>query len=78
MSVHAGRLLLEAKLRERGAGLEPDARAAMVGMLMDLRQFAIGASHESLKKSKYVMFAYWRVVAVYAGQFARVLRSVKA
>lgn len=74
MNITGARNVFAVELRKRAEPLDPQQRAALGGMLDELRIFALEASNESLRRNKYVMFAYWRVVAVYAGHFRRACR----
>jgi hypothetical protein len=47
-------------------------------LLMELRDQAIAKGDESLRKNKYMMFAYWRVAGVYMTHIARVLGTKPA
>lgn len=53
--------------------LEPDIRHMIRDLVVDLRDQARAKADESLRKNKYMMFAYWKCVAVYANHFARCL-----
>ena len=69
---------LQDRLRAEVADLPRDSRLALAGMLFSLRTFALMNADESRRRSKWMMFAYWKVVAVYAGHFRRVaLRGMR-
>lgn len=69
------RRLFEHHVRERARRLPPEARGALLGMLRDLVVLAQENAAESHGRSKWMMFAYWKVVAVYGRHFARIIRS---
>lgn len=58
-----------AKLRE----LQPDARAALVAVLQDLRLDARHRANDCWKRHKAPMAVYWKAVSVYAGHIAKAL-----
>ena len=70
-----GRRLFEYEVRESARELDTAQRQAMVRMLRGLRAIALGNAQESQRKNKWMMVAYWRVVGVYAGHFARLIKS---
>lgn len=69
------RMRFEASVQRRAAALSPEARIALAGMLDDLATLALTNAEESLRRSKWMMHAYWRVVTVYARHFRRLTRS---
>jgi hypothetical protein len=58
-----------AQLRSAARDLSPESREALLRMLGALRSLADEAAAESGRKAKYVMFAYWKAVAVYCRHF---------
>ncbi len=54
--------------------LSPVARAELRQLLLDLRADAQVRAEECWRRHKAPMAAYWKVVSVYAGHVARVLR----
>jgi hypothetical protein len=54
--------------------LDPDTRALLRAMLIDLAADARMRAEESWRRHKAPMAAYWKAVSVYAGHLARVLR----
>ncbi len=54
--------------------LDPDVRATLRTILIDLAGDARCRAEESWRRHKAPMAAYWKAVAVYAGHLARVLR----
>ena len=54
--------------------LDPEVRAGLRAILIDLAHDARGRGDESWRRHKAPMAAYWKAVAVYAGHLARVLR----
>ena len=56
------------------SNLDPDAKAGLRALLLDLRADAHARADESWRRHKAPMAAYWKAVAVYAGHTARVLR----
>lgn len=77
MMIRHSRQALEAFVEARAAKLPPDARAALVDMVGAIRGHALTCAFESLGRKKWMMHAYWRVVAVYAGHLARIVRRVR-
>ncbi len=59
---------------ERLAELSPLNRAALRGLLLDIRQDASDRAAEAWRRHKAPMACYWKAVAVYAGHIARALR----
>lgn len=55
--------------------LEPECRAALAGVLLELRAEAQAKADESWRRHKAPMAAYWKAVAVYAGHIARATRT---
>lgn len=66
--------LFEYEVVEAARELDEAQRKAFVRMLRGLRATAITKGYESQRKNKWMMLAYWRVVAVYAGHFARLVK----
>lgn len=58
------------------AELPADARQALRSLVLNVRDQARAKGDESLRQNKYMMFAYWRVVGVYAGHIARAIGRV--
>lgn len=54
--------------------LSPLNRAALRGVLLDIRHDANARAAECWKRHKAPMAAYWKAVAVYTGHIARVLK----
>ena len=54
--------------------LSPSARSELRLLLLDLRADAQGRAEACWRRHKAPMAAYWKVVSVYAGHIARVLR----
>lgn len=65
--------ILKLQAAERLRSMSPLARAELRGVLLDLRLEAKREGDAAWSRSKYMMAAYWKVVAVYAGHIARVL-----
>jgi len=57
------------------AALPADSRAALRGVLLDLRADAQARAAECWRKHKAPMACYWKAVAVYAGHIARLTRD---
>lgn len=53
--------------------LDPDARAALRAVLLDLRDDARARAAECWRKHKAPMACYWKAVSVYANHLARTL-----
>lgn len=75
MTVTESRQRFEADARAAVRDLDVAQRGALVAMLNALRAAALRQAAESQRKNKWMMVAYWRVVAVYAGHFARLTRT---
>jgi len=75
MSIREAHRLFEYEVREAAKPLDADQRQALMRMLRGLRATAIAKGVESQRKNKWMMLAYWRVVGVYAGHFARLVKS---
>ena len=58
----------------RALSLPVEQRAVLCDLLSDLRQEARARAAASLSRNKHMGYAYWAVVAVYAGHLARALR----
>lgn len=54
--------------------LPAEARAALRGLLLELRLDARARAEKCWRTSKAPMAAYWKAVAVYAGHTARLCR----
>lgn len=54
--------------------LSPVARAELRQLLLELRVDSQARAEECWRRHKAPMAAYWKVVSVYAGHVARVLR----
>jgi hypothetical protein len=67
-------LLFEATVRGRVKSLSPEARGALQDLLVYVRQLATANAAVALVQKKWMMHAYWRVVAVYARHLYRFLR----
>lgn len=72
--IRGNRSAFEAAVLERAEQLAPQARLALADMLEALRTEALRNAAASHRKAKWMQFAYWRVVAVYAGHFRRLTR----
>lgn len=59
---------------QRLAELSPLNRAALRGVLLDIRADANARAAECWRRHKAPMAAYWKAVAVYAGHIAKVLK----
>ena len=58
--------------------LDPQQRAALRALLLDLRRDAMGRAQRLWSPGrKYFVAGYWAVVSVYAGHIARMLRDKK-
>lgn len=57
--------------------LSPDARAALRAVLLDIRSAAQANAQKCWATHKAPMAAYWKVVAVYTGHIALLLRPSK-
>jgi hypothetical protein len=66
--------LFEYEVTEAARELDAVQRRALVRMLHGLRTTSVAKAQESYRKNKWMNFAYWRVVAVYAGHFARLIQ----
>jgi hypothetical protein len=55
--------------------LDPEARAALIVTLLDIRVDAMARAAESWRRNKGPMAVYWKSVGVYAGHIARALRT---
>ena len=73
--IHSHQAKFRAELRSACRDLSPESRQAVSLMLAALRNLADEAAAESGRKAKWMMFAYWKVVAVYAKHFAAAVRS---
>lgn len=65
---------LKARWRARFDALPPEAREALRGALLDLREDALARAQLQWRRHKAPMALYWKVVGVYAGHLARALR----
>ena len=65
----------EDRVRVEAMALSPAARVALGHMLGSLAEYAEQRATASLHAKKFVMFAYWKVVAVYARHFRRLVRA---
>lgn len=54
--------------------LEPDTRAALRALILDLRRDARSRAETNWNRRKAFIAAYWATVAVYAGHLARAMR----
>lgn len=73
--IHNAQAKFRAELRAGCRDLSPKSREALSRMLGALRNLADEAASESGRKSKWMMFAYWKTVAVYTKHFAAAVRS---
>jgi len=55
--------------------MNAEAKCELRQVLLDLRAEAKLEGDRAWRRSKYMMAAYWKVVAVYAGHIARALGS---
>lgn len=69
--------LLKLKAANALKALPPEVRAALRGVLLELRAEAHAKAEASWKARKGPMAVYFRAVAVYAGHIARLLRDEK-
>lgn len=60
---------------EKIRALPPEAREALIAVLIDLKRDAAGQAQKCWKKHKAPMAAYWKAVAVYAGHMARAAKA---
>lgn len=60
----------------RASDMPPEARAWLLVFLQDVRRDAQQRATKSWQQHKAPQALYWKVVAVYAGHMARVLRAV--
>lgn len=58
-------------------GLGDDAREALRSILLDIRQDARTRAEACWRAHKGPMALYWKVVSVYAGHIARLLRQAE-
>lgn len=72
--IHNAQAKFRAELRSACRELSPESREALSRMLGALRSLADEAAAESGRKSKWMMFAYWKTVAVYVKHFAATVR----
>lgn len=54
--------------------LEPDIRAKVRALFVQLRTQALAKAEQSMAANKYVMFAYWRCWSVYFNHIGRALK----
>lgn len=54
--------------------LDPSARAALRGLLLEVQADARARAEKCWRTHKAPMAVYWKAVGVYAGHIARVLR----
>jgi hypothetical protein len=54
--------------------LPPDSKSALRDLLLDIKKDAARRAQECWKKHKAPMAVYWKVVSVYTGHIARLLR----
>jgi hypothetical protein len=66
--------VLKLDAAHRLQAMSPLSRAELRGVLLELRSEAKAEGDKAWRTSKYMMAAYWKVVSVYAGHIARVLR----
>ena len=72
--IHNAQVKFRAELRAAAKDLSPESREVLSRMLGALRNLADEASIESGRKAKWMMFAYWKAVAVYTKHFAAAIR----
>ena len=72
--IHGAQAKFRSELRAACRELNPESREALLGMLGALRSLADEAATESGRKAKWMMFAYWKTVAVYAKHFHAAVR----
>lgn len=58
--------------------LDPDSKAALRAVLLDLRDDCRARAAESWRKHKAPMACYWKAVSVYANHLARLLAPSRA
>ena len=73
--IHNAQAKFRAELRAAARDLSPESREALSRMLGALRSLADEAAFESGRKAKWMMFAYWKTVAVYVKHFAAALKA---
>jgi hypothetical protein len=66
--------LLALPAAQRVMALPPETRAALRGLLLEIRADAQVRAAECWRKHKAPMACYWKAVAVYAGHAARLAR----
>ena len=74
-AIHSAQTQFRAELRAASRELSPESRAALARMLGALRNLADQAADESGRKAKWMMFAYWKTVAVYTKHFTAAVRA---
>jgi len=72
--IHKADKDLKERWRERFSSLPEDSQSALKKALSDLREDALERSKYCWQKHKAPMALYWKVVGVYAGHIARVLK----
>lgn len=77
-SIAHTRAAFNAEVRAAACSMDREQRAGLVRMLRSLRVSALAFAEESGRRRKWMMLAYWRVVAVYAGHFARIAHAIDA
>lgn len=76
-SIHDNRVLFDDKCVEIFSKLPNDSRNALAQALREFRAYAIEQAEVSQKKGKYMMYAYWRVLAVYARHITKFINKAK-
>lgn len=66
--------LLALPCAEQFCALPPEAKAALLSMLLDLQADARQRAAEAWKRNKGPMAVYWKAVGVYAGHLAKMCR----
>lgn len=56
--------------------LQPEARDALRGLLLDLKADAAERAEKSWRTHKAPMALYWKCVSVYAGHIARAIAKI--
>lgn len=69
------RRAFEERVVAAAARLPKDSLVALVDMLVALSDFAERQATDSGRHKKWMMLAYWKVVAVYARHFRRLVRT---
>lgn len=76
-SIRDNRVLFDKKCIEIFSGLTQENKEALATALNEFVVYAIGQAEVSIKKNKHMMYAYWRVLAVYAKHMVKFIRKAR-